>query len=138
RGYNLSGKPAGVSSYRAELLAGGVRDLIAGRSGAGGGGGGGGFGGGGVGRADGAVGAMRAGHDGGGAVAWATAMRHPESVRKLAILNVPHPRRMFEGLRTARQLRRSWYMVMFQLPGVSERLLRQHRFGALRRPFADA
>ena len=81
---------------------------------------------------------MLAGHDWGGAVAWATAMRHPESVRRLAILNVPHPRRMFEGLRTARQLRRSWYMLMFQVPGVSERLLRRHRFGALRRPFADA
>ena len=118
RGYNLSATPPGIASYRAALLAGDVRDLIAERGGD--------------------DGALLAGHDWGGAVAWATAMRHPDSVRRLAILNVPHPRRMYEGLRTARQLRRSWYMLLFQLPGVSERLLRVRRFRALRRPFADA
>jgi epoxide hydrolase 4 len=119
RGYNLSGKPADVASYRIDRLTADVRDLIAERGGDGGS-------------------AMVAGHDWGGAVAWATAIRHPETVRRLAILNVPHPRRMLEGLRTARQLRRSWYMLVFQLPGVSERMLRRHRFRALRRPFADA
>jgi epoxide hydrolase 4 len=118
RGYNLSGKPTGAGSYSPELLAGDVRDLIAERGGEGG--------------------AMLAGHDWGAAVAWATAMRHPESVRRLAILNVPHPRRMFEGLRTARQLRRSWYMFFFQLPGIPERLLRARRFEGLQRPFASA
>jgi epoxide hydrolase 4 len=118
RGYNLSSKPAGAGSYSAELLAGDVRDLIAERGGE--------------------DGALLAGHDWGAAVAWATAMRHPQSVRRLAILNVPHPRRMFEGLRTAAQLRRSWYMFVFQLPGIPERLLRARRFEGLRRPFADA
>ena len=118
RGYNLSDKPAGVAAYSVQLLASDVRDLIVERGGEGG--------------------ARLAGHDWGGAVAWATAIRHPESVSRLAILNLPHPRRMFEGLRTARQLRRSWYMAMFQLPGVSERLLRARRFSALRRPFRDA
>lgn len=118
RGYNLSAKPAGVSSYGIGPLTADVRDLIAERGGAGG--------------------AMLAGHDWGGAVAWATAIRHPGSVRRLAILNLPHPRRMFEGLRTARQLRRSWYMLLFQIPGVSERMLRARRFRALRGSFADA
>ncbi|HEX5193179.1 MAG TPA: alpha/beta hydrolase [Solirubrobacteraceae bacterium] len=118
RGYNLSGKPTRVQSYRIGSLTADVRDLIAERGGA--------------------DGAMLVGHDWGGAVAWATAIRHPEAVNRLAILNVPHPRRMLEGLRTARQLRRSWYMLFVQLPGVSERLLRARRFRALRRPFSDA
>ena len=46
-----------------------------------------------------------------------TAMRHPESLHKLAILNVPHPERMLAGFRTLRQLRKSWYMFFFQIPG---------------------
>jgi epoxide hydrolase 4 len=119
RGYNLSGKPSAVADYSADRLAGDVRDLIAERGG-------------------GAEGARLAGHDWGGAVAWATAIRHPAAVARLAILNLPHPRRMFEGLRTWRQLRRSWYMLAFQLPGASERALRARRFAALRRGFADA
>ena len=40
-----------------------------------------------------------AGHDWGGAVAWATAMFHPEVVERLAILNAPHPRRFLEAVR---------------------------------------
>ena len=119
RGYNLSEKPAGVAAYAAESLAADVRDLIA------------------------AVGdgspACLAGHDWGGVVAWVTAIRHPESISRLAILNMPHPRRMFQGLRTFQQLRKSWYMGLFQVPGAPERLLRARRFAALRRPFvADA
>jgi epoxide hydrolase 4 len=118
RGYNLSDKPPAVASYATGPLTADVRDLIAERGGG--------------------DGARLAGHDWGGAVAWATAMRHPDSVKRLAILNVPHPRRLYEGLRTARQLRRSWYMLFFQLPAAPERLLRARRFRALRRPFADA
>jgi epoxide hydrolase 4 len=114
RGYNLSSKPAGVASYALPLLAADVRDLIAERGGQ--------------------TGALLAGHDWGAVVAWATAAYHPESVRRLAILNVPHPRRMLEGLRTARQLRRSWYMLFFQLPWIPEWLLRRRRFEALRGP----
>ena len=119
RGYNLSSKPAGIPSYALSLLAADVRDLIAERG-------------------DDDDGALLAGHDWGGIVAWATAAAHPEAVKRLAILNMPHPRRMLEGLRTVRQLRKSWYILFFQLPGVPERLLRARRFEALRGPFADA
>jgi pimeloyl-ACP methyl ester carboxylesterase len=114
RGYNLSSKPVGSGSYALALLAGDVRDLIAERGGQ--------------------AGALLAGHDWGGLVAWATAAYHPASVRRLAILNMPHPQRMLEGLRTGRQLRKSWYILSFQLPSVPERLLRLRRFEALRRP----
>ncbi len=119
RGYGGSSRPAGVAAYAPELLAGDVRDLIAERGGGDGG-------------------ALLAGHDWGAAIAWATAALHPQAVRRLAILNVPHPRRMLEGMRTLRQLRRSWYMGFFQLRGISERLLSAREYAALRRPFADA
>ena len=39
---------------------------------------------------------------------------------------------MLEGLRTAQQLRKSWYILAFQLPWLPERLLRLRRFEALR------
>ena len=49
-------------------------------------------------------------------MAWATAGFHPEVVDRLAILNAPHPRVFIEHLKGPRQLARSWYMGLFQLP----------------------
>jgi pimeloyl-ACP methyl ester carboxylesterase len=114
RGYNLSSKPAGVASYALPLLTADIRDLIAERGGA--------------------DGALLAGHDWGGLVAWATAAHHPASITRLAILNMPHPQRMLEGLRTGQQLRKSWYILAFQLPWLPERLLSLRRFEGLRQP----
>ena len=115
RGYNLSSKPADVASYQPQRLAADVRDLIAER---------------------GVNPARVAGHDWGAAVAWITAMAHPESVERLAILNVPHPRRMLEALRRpGRQLARSWYMFFFQLPGLPEQAVRAGDWWAFRRGF---
>lgn len=74
-----------------------------------------------------AAGAERAtvvGHDWGGAVAWATAYRHPARIERLVVLNAPHPALMREELRTSwNQLWRSRYMFFFQLPWLPERLL---------------
>lgn len=103
RGYNLSSKPAGVAAYDTDPLARDVRELIAER---------------------GAERAFLAGHDWGGAVAWATAMNHPEVVDRLAIFNCPHPRTFLRGIRHPRQAARSWYMFFFQLPRVPERFVR--------------
>jgi pimeloyl-ACP methyl ester carboxylesterase len=64
-----------------------------------------------------------AGHDWGAAVAWNTAMRYPDRLEKLAILNVPHPAVMLRNLRTnPRQMLRSWYMLFFQIPWLPELL----------------
>src|SRR5918912_111147 len=41
---------------------------------------------------------------------------------RLAILNAAHPRRLQQGLRTPRQLLRSWYFFYFQLPGTDRRV----------------
>jgi epoxide hydrolase 4 len=114
RGYNLSTRPSGVPAYDIDRLAGDVRDLIHER---------------------GAKSAFLAGHDWGAAVAWVTAMNHPEVVERLAILNVPHPRRFLRGLRTPRQVARSWYMFFFQLPWLPERLVRARRWWFFRYGF---
>jgi pimeloyl-ACP methyl ester carboxylesterase len=125
RGYNLSDKPAGWRSYDLALLAGDIAGLI---------------------RHFGESEANVAGHDWGAAVAYGVAMNHPEVVRRLAILNVPHPERMLHGLRTPRQLRKSWYMFFFQIPRLPEALLRKDDFafakrslrGDSRESFSDA
>lgn len=62
------------------------------------------------------------GHDWGGAVAWALALRQPERVASLVIANAPHPEAFRRGMRRLRQLRRSWYMFLFLLPWLPERL----------------
>jgi epoxide hydrolase 4 len=117
RGYNLSSRPAKVAAYDTDRLAADVRGLI---------------------RELGADRALLAGHDWGGAVAWITAMNHPEVVERLAILNVPHPRRMLQGLRTPRQLAKSWYIIAFQVPWLPERAARLRRWWAYRVVFEEA
>jgi epoxide hydrolase 4 len=117
RGYNLSSKPRGASAYDTDRLAADVRDLIHER---------------------GAERALVAGHDWGAAVAWITAMNHPEVVERLAILNVPHPRRMLQGLRTPRQLAKSWYILAFQVPWLPQRAARLRRWWGFRAVFEEA
>jgi pimeloyl-ACP methyl ester carboxylesterase len=114
RGYNTSAKPPGVGAYSVAHLAGDVRDLI---------------------RERGEQRAHVVGHDWGAAVAWGTAALHPDVVDRLAILNLPHPRRMLEGLRHREQLKRSWYMFAFQLPWLPERVVASSRFKWLRAGF---
>jgi pimeloyl-ACP methyl ester carboxylesterase len=117
RGYNLSSRPAGVAAYTADRLAADVRGLI---------------------RERGAESALLVGHDWGATVAWGTAINHPEVVDRLAILNVPHPRRLLHGLRTPRQLLKSWYFFFFQLPGLPERCVRARRWWYFRHFLHDA
>ncbi len=100
RGYNLSGKPSGVAAYSLTEL---VSDVIAIAS-----------------QLD-QEKIYLAGHDWGAAVAWSTALLHPQRIAKLVVLNVPHPSVMRKFLSTRpRQLLRSWYMFFFQLPWLPE------------------
>jgi pimeloyl-ACP methyl ester carboxylesterase len=48
------------------------------------------------------------------------------------ILNAPHPARFITGLRSWRQLRKSWYIFFFQLPWLPEAGMRARRFAYLR------
>jgi epoxide hydrolase 4 len=113
RGYNTSEKPDGVAAYRVETLA---RDVV------------------GLLDAAGLERAAIAGHDWGGVVAWWLGLAHPERVSRLAILNAPHPAVMRRHLRSSLgQMRRSWYVLFFQLPRLPERFLARDGFANLAR-----
>ena len=117
RGYNLSSRPHGVAAYGGERLAEDIRGLVHER---------------------GAKSAMLVGHDWGGTIAWTLAMKHPEVVEKLAILDAAHPRRLEEGLHHPRQLVRSWYFFLFALPALPERLVRANNWHFFRHFLGDA
>jgi pimeloyl-ACP methyl ester carboxylesterase len=62
------------------------------------------------------------GHDLGGMVAWSLAAHHPERVRTATLLVSPHPQAFRHALGHSAQGLRSWYMGLFQLPWLPERL----------------
>jgi pimeloyl-ACP methyl ester carboxylesterase len=77
-------------------------------------------------RALGARDAMIVGADWGGTLAWSVATLHPAVVRRLAVVGMPHPRRMQAALlRDPAQLRASSHVAFFQLPRAPEALLRK-------------
>jgi pimeloyl-ACP methyl ester carboxylesterase len=75
------------------------------------------------------------GHDWGGLVAWAYAIRNVSPIAKLVVLNMPHPALFRRSLRTRSQLARSWYIGFFQLPWLPETLLRARGGEAIARLF---
>ena len=111
RGYNLSSKPEGVAAYTAESLASDIEALI------------GHFG---------APAATLVGHDWGAIVAWFVAMRSPQLVERIAILNGAHLLRYVEVLADRRQRRMSWYVRFFQLPALPELALTAGRCWGVR------
>ncbi len=61
------------------------------------------------------------GHDWGAAIGGVTAARHPDRLRSLTMIAVPHVARIPIGVRRVPvQLVKSWYMTFFQLRGVAE------------------
>ncbi|MGH2608105.1 MAG: alpha/beta fold hydrolase [Tepidiformaceae bacterium] len=72
-------------------------------------------------------------HDWGAAIAWLVAMHHPEVLRSLVIMNVPHPKVFEKGIRRPRQMLRSWYILAFQLPWLPERAVASQDYHALAR-----
>jgi pimeloyl-ACP methyl ester carboxylesterase len=73
------------------------------------------------------------GHDWGGNVAWHFAMEYPQMLERLAILNMPHPLEMERGLRRPQQIKKSYYIFLYQLPRVPELLVRGGDFAVVRR-----
>ena len=67
--------------------------------------------------------AIIAGHDWGGALAWAFAIYYPHMTSRLIVMNAPHPQAMLREFRTLKQLRKSWYIFAFQMPWLPEALL---------------
>jgi pimeloyl-ACP methyl ester carboxylesterase len=73
------------------------------------------------------------GHDWGGAVAWGLGAWHPDRVRTLTAISVPHPGAMARAMVRSDQALRSYYMGLFQLPVLPERLILSGDGAALRR-----
>lgn len=99
RGYSPRARPTGRRAYVAENL---VSDALA--------------------LAD-AAGAERfhvVGHDWGGAVAWYSAMWHPDRVKTVTSLATPHPTAFARSMLTSTQLLHSWYFLLYQLPRLPE------------------
>ncbi|MBA3533940.1 MAG: alpha/beta hydrolase [Ardenticatenales bacterium] len=104
RGYNLSEKPQGVGSYDTKHLVADTAAMLR--------------------ELGSEEGGYLVGHDWGGVIAWHTARHHPELVKKLVVLNAPHPDRYLEVLRKMpAQLLKAYYIAFFQLPWLPERLL---------------
>src|SRR5205807_82532 len=63
------------------------------------------------------------GHDWGAAVAWAVAGAHPERLRTLTIVSVPHPKAFAKALKGDDQRSRSTYIDLFRQEGKAEEVL---------------
>lgn len=102
RGFGASDKPEGVAAYETDRI---LEDLLA--------------------LAD-ALGLKRftlVGHDWGGAVAWLAALRHPDRLKRLVIVNSPHPL-VFQKSLVANDAQRaaSQYMNAFRDPQMEARI----------------
>jgi pimeloyl-ACP methyl ester carboxylesterase len=79
------------------------------------------------------------GHDWGAVVAWTVAINYPERLKKLAILNVPHPDVMTDFvLRNSAQRKKSWYVFFFQIPWFVEWVLSKNNFEYLARTLTQS
>ena len=76
------------------------------------------------------------GHDWGAGLAWTFAANTLRPLERLVIMNVPHPAVMNAHLRKSwAQLKKSWYMFFFQLPGIPERAMTRDGARAIRDAF---
>ena len=118
RGYNLSDKPKGVQAYQVDTL---VKDII------------------------GLIDVLEyekvnlVGHDWGAAIAWMLAIKYPERLHRLGIINVPHPAVMRRFLqRDFEQMRRSLYAAFFQLPWLPETIFRRNNWSVLAKSICNS
>ncbi|MGB5747234.1 MAG: alpha/beta hydrolase [Desulfobacterales bacterium] len=110
RGYNLSSKPAEVEKYHLKEI---IEDLRA------------------LAEHLGHEKFIMVAHDWGGAIAWSAAMRHPELLEKLIIINSPHPAVFArELLNNPDQQKASQYMLMLRSPE-AERVLTKNNYARL-------
>jgi pimeloyl-ACP methyl ester carboxylesterase len=103
RGYNLSDKPEGVDAYAMKHLVADVKGLFDHLSGG--------------------EPSILVGHDFGASISWSFAMKHPEYLEKLVILNGPHPIMLMRQFATSGEQREaSDYMHMLRGPDSEEKL----------------
>lgn len=118
RGYGGSDKPRDIGEYRMDVLVQDVAGLI---------------------DAAGKKSVTILAHDWGGAIAWEFMSRKLRPVDRFVAMNIPHPRAFARHLRKpfGPQLRRSWYILLFQLPRVPEWLLARGNYDAIAGAFSS-
>lgn len=99
RGYGNTARPAGAANYAMRHLLDDAAGLI---------------------DASGAEEVTLIGHDWGGVIAWEFALRNIRPLKRLVVMNIPHPKLFEQGVRSWAQLKRSWYIFFFQLPWLPE------------------
>lgn len=110
RGINLSSKPEGVKAYHVAQLTEDLRQLIAHL---------------------GHEKCVLVAHDWGGACAWNFAMRHPDWVERLVIINAPHPVPFARELRQSEAQRRASDYMRLLRSDKAERVLSANNFEKL-------
>jgi pimeloyl-ACP methyl ester carboxylesterase len=106
RGYNLSSKPIEVEQYRMKYLINDIRALA---------------------EHLGYKKFILVAHDWGGGVAWPFAIRHPEYLEKLIIINAVHPVTFMRELRdNPEQRKASQYILVYRTPKAEEILSRNN------------
>jgi pimeloyl-ACP methyl ester carboxylesterase len=102
RGYNLSDKPQGIEHYTMDKLTDDVLAVI---------------------KHFRREKAIVLGHDWGGAIAWSFAMKYPQHLERLVILNLPHPKGLSRELtHNPEQQKNSQYARNFQKPDAHKAL----------------
>lgn len=116
RGYGDSSRPKATSAYKVENLTDDVAAIYD------------------------ALGARRRlliAHDWGAIVAWVFAMRKLRPLDGLVIMNVPHPAVFSQAMRKGGgQLKKSWYVIFFQIPWLPEKMLTARRAEGVARAFS--
>lgn len=102
RGYSRGARPPRRRDYRTSELVDDVEALI---------------------DASGAQRVHLVGHDWGATVAWAVAAELPSRLASVSPISVPHPAAFVKAIVTSKQALASWYIALFQLPRIPERLL---------------
>jgi pimeloyl-ACP methyl ester carboxylesterase len=108
RGYNLSDKPEGVEAYAMKELVADVKGLLDHLSSG--------------------EPSILVGHDFGANLAWSFAMKHPEYLEKLVILNGPHPIMMMRQFATSEEQREASAYIHMLRASDSEELLSRDDF----------
>jgi pimeloyl-ACP methyl ester carboxylesterase len=67
------------------------------------------------------------GHDWGAVITYALCQAAPSRITRAVTMAIPHPLTFMRQLRSPAQLRASWYIGLFQLPG-SERIVRARNY----------
>jgi pimeloyl-ACP methyl ester carboxylesterase len=110
RGHNLSSRPAEVEQYRMKHLVEDIRALA---------------------EHLGHKKFVLVAHDWGGGVAWPFAMRHPDYVEKLIIINAPHPITFLRELRDNSAQRKASQYILVHRTTEAEEILSRNNYAVL-------